>query len=100
MLDPYFSASKIRWILENVENLPPVENLLFGTIDTWLVWKMTNGAVHVTDVTNASRTLLFNIHTLEFDNELLQIFDIPKSMLPNIVDTSGVIGNIDPMRLL
>lgn len=67
----------------NVENLPPVENLLFGTIDTWLVWKMTNGAVHVTDVTNASRTLLFNIHTLEFDDELLQIFDIPKSMLPN-----------------
>ena len=56
VLDPYFSASKIRWILENVENLPPVENLLFGTIDTWLVWKMTNGAVHVTDVTNASRT--------------------------------------------
>ena len=97
MLDPYFSASKIRWILENVENLPPVENLLFGTIDTWLVWKMTNGAVHVTDVTNASRTLLFNIHTLEFDDELLQIFDIPKSMLPNIVDTSDVIGNIDPM---
>ena len=97
VLDPYFSASKIRWILENVENLPPVENLLFGTIDTWLVWKMTNGAVHVTDVTNASRTLLFNIHTLEFDNELLQIFDIPKSMLPNIVDTSDVIGNIDPM---
>ena len=97
VLDPYFSASKIRWILENVENLPPVENLLFGTIDTWLVWKMTNGAVHVTDVTNASRTLLFNIHTLEFDDELLQIFDIPKSMLPNIVDTSDVIGNIDPM---
>ena len=97
VLDPYFSASKIRWILENVENLPPVENLLFGTIDTWLVWKMTNGAVHVTDVTNASRTLLFNIHTLKFDDELLQIFDIPKSMLPNIVDTSDVIGNIDPM---
>lgn len=97
VLDPYFSASKIRWILENVKDLPPVENLLFGTIDTWLVWKMTNGAIHVTDVTNASRTLLFNIHTLEFDDELLQIFDIPKSMLPNIVDTSDVIGNIDPM---
>lgn len=97
VLDPYFSASKIRWILENVENLPPKENLLFGTIDTWLVWKMTNGAAHVTDVTNASRTLLFNIHTLEFDSELLEIFDICETMLPKVVDTSGAIANIDPM---
>lgn len=97
VLDPYFSASKILWILENVENLPPMENLLFGTIDTWLVWKMTNGAKHVTDVTNASRTLLFNIHTLDFDPELLEIFGIPASMLPKVVDTSGVIGYIEPM---
>lgn len=97
VLDPYFSASKIRWILENVDALPPIENLLFGTIDTWLVWKMTNGTRHVTDVTNASRTLLFNVHTLEFDDELLNIFDVPKSMLPKIVDTSCIIGNIEPM---
>lgn len=97
VLDPYFSASKIRWILENVDNLPNEENLMFGTIETWLVWKMTNGKRHVSDVTNASRTLLFNIHTLDWDEELLKIFDIPRTMLPEIVDTSGFIDTIEPM---
>ena len=96
VLDPYFSASKIKWIRDNVEGVKERKNLLFGTIDTWLLWKMTNGKVHATDVTNASRTLLFNIHTLDWDDELLEIFDIPREMLPEIKDTSGLFGHIDP----
>lgn len=96
VLDPYFSATKIRWILENVDGIQ-VEDLLFGTVDTWLVWKLTNGAVHVSDVSNASRTMLFNIHTLEWDQELLDLFDIPRSMLPSICSTSGIVGHVDPM---
>ena len=97
VLDPYFSATKIRWILEE-KNIQNTEDLLFGTIDTWLVWKMTNGKVHVTDVTNASRTLLLNIHTLDWDKELLELFDIPQNMLPQVVDTSGIVGSIDPVH--
>lgn len=97
VLDPYFSATKIRWILEE-KNIQNTEDLLFGTIDTWLVWKMTNGKVHVTDVTNASRTLLLNIHTLDWDKELLELFDIPQNMLPQVVDTSGIVGYIDPIH--
>ena len=96
VLDPYFSASKIRWILDHVEGAQENENLLFGTIDTFLLWKFTCGEVHATDVTNASRTLLFNIHTLNWDEELLKEFNIPRRMLPEIKDTSGVFGNIDP----
>lgn len=96
VLDPYFSASKIKWIRDNVEGVKDNPDLLFGTIDTFLLWKFTCGEVHATDVTNASRTLLFNIHTLDWDDELLKIFDIPRSMLPEIKDTSGVFGNIDP----
>ena len=96
VLDPYFSASKIRWILDHVEGAQENENLLFGTIDTFLLWKFTCGEVHATDVTNASRTLLFNIHTLNWDEELLKVFNIPRRMLPEIKDTSGIFGNIDP----
>ena len=96
VLDPYFSASKIRWILDHVEGAQENENLLFGTIDTFLLWKFTCGGVHATDVTNASRTLLFNIHTLDWDDELLKEFNIPRRMLPEIKDTSGIFGEIDP----
>lgn len=95
ILDPYFSATKINWILDHVEGAKDNENLLFGTIDTWLVWKMTNGKVHATDVTNASRTLLFNIHTLDWDDELLKLFAVPRRMLPEIRDTSGSFGWIE-----
>ncbi len=96
VLDPYFSASKIKWIRDNVEGVKDNPSLLFGTIDTFLLWKFTCGQVHATDVTNASRTLLFNIHTLDWDKELLDIFDIPEHMLPEIRDTSGFFGYIDP----
>ena len=96
VLDPYFSASKIKWIRDNVEGVKENPNLLFGTIDTFLLWKFTCGQVHATDVTNASRTLLFNIHTLNWDKELLDLFEVPESMLPEIKDTSGFFGYIDP----
>lgn len=95
VLDPYFSGSKIKWILDNVEGAKDNDDLIFGTIDTWLLWKMTCGEVHATDVTNASRTLLFNIHTLDWDDELLNIFGIRRSMLPEIKSTSGFFGNIE-----
>lgn len=98
VLDPYFSASKIKWIRDNVPGVKENSNLIFGTIDTWLLWKMTNGKVHATDVTNASRTLLFNIHSLDWDEELLKIFDVPKSYLPEIKETSCNFGNIDPQH--
>ena len=98
VLDPYFSASKIKWIRDNVSGVKDNPNLLFGTVDTWLLWRMTNGKVHATDVTNASRTLLFNIHALDWDDELLKIFDIPRSYLPEIKQTSGNFGNIDPQH--
>lgn len=98
LLDPYFSASKIRWIYENVEAAKDNHNLLFGTIDTWLLWKMTNGKVHATDVTNASRTLLFNIHTLQWDFDLLRVFKVPASVLPKIHNTSENYGMIDPVH--
>ncbi|MBR2533855.1 MAG: glycerol kinase GlpK [Erysipelotrichaceae bacterium] len=96
VLDPYFSASKIKWIRDNVPGVKENPDLIFGTIDTFLLWKFTCGEVHATDVTNASRTLLFNIHTLNWDDELLKIFDIPRAMLPEIKATSGVFGYIDP----
>ena len=96
VLDPYFSASKIKWIRDNVAGVKDNPNLLFGTIDTFLLWKLTCGQVHATDVTNASRTLLFNIHTLNWDKELLDLFEVPESMLPEIKDTSGFFGYIDP----
>ena len=98
ILDPYFSASKIRWILDNVEGAKDNDNLLFGTVDTWLLWRLTGGKVHATDVTNASRTLLFNINTLDWDDDLLKIFDIKRSMLPEIKATSGLFGYTDKIH--
>lgn len=86
-LDPYFSASKVRWILDNVEGAREkalAGELLFGTVDSWLIWNLTGGLGHVTDVSNASRTLLFNIHNCRWDEELLDIFGIPASMLPRV----------------
>ncbi len=96
VIDAYFSGSKVKWILDNVEgarDLAAKGDLCFGTIDTWLVWKLTNGKVHVTDVTNASRTMLFNIHTLEWDTELLALLDIPASVLPTVKSSSEVYGH-------
>lgn len=95
LLDPYFSASKIRWILDHVEGAQQrAENgeLLFGTMDTWLLWKLTKGEKHMSDVSNASRTMLMNIHTLDYDEELLKLWNIPRCMLPDIVDSSMVYG--------
>lgn len=99
LIDAYFSGTKLKWILDNVEGAREKAekgDLLFGTIDTWLIWKLTGGQVHVTDVTNASRTLMFNIHTLEWDEELLKILDIPKSMLPEVKPSSCMYGKTDP----
>ncbi|WP_109409907.1 glycerol kinase GlpK [Proteus genomosp. 4] len=95
MVDPYFSGTKLKWILDNVEGArEKAENgeLLFGTVDTWLVWKMTQGRVHVTDFTNASRTMLFNIHSLDWDQKILDLLDIPRNMLPKVVPSSEVYG--------
>ena len=98
LLDPYFSASKIAWILENVEGArekAEAGKLCFGTIDTWLIWNLTDGKVHATDYSNASRTMLFNINTLEWDTELLEIFNIPCSMLPVVNPSSHIYGYTD-----
>ncbi|WP_055069685.1 glycerol kinase GlpK [Clostridium massiliamazoniense] len=95
VIDAYFSATKIKWILDNVEGArEKAENgeLLFGTIDTWLVWKLTNGKVHVTDYTNASRTMLYNIKELKWDERLLKELNIPKSMLPEVKNSSEIYG--------
>lgn len=95
ILDAYFSGTKVRWILENVPGArekAEAGKLRFGTVDTWLIWKMTNGECHVTDVTNASRTLLYNIHTLQWDEEMLQLLGIPRSMLPEVKSSSEVYG--------
>ncbi len=95
LLDPYFSATKIRWILDNVEGArakAEAGDLAFGTVDSWLLWKLTNGAVHATDITNASRTLLYNIRTQDWDNELLALFAIPQSLLPEVKDNVALFG--------
>lgn len=95
LIDPYFSASKIRWILDHIEGAKERAEkgeLAFGTVDTFLLWRLTGGQSHATDATNASRTSLFNIHTQEWDDELLSIFDIPKSMLPEVKDCSAEFG--------
>ena len=102
LLDPYFSASKIAWILDNVEGARERAErgeLCFGTIDSWLIWMLTGGKVHATDYTNASRTMLFNINTLMWDEELLQIFNIPASMLPEVKPSSYIFGYTDPKIL-
>ena len=93
--DAYFSASKIKWILDNVEGARERANkgeLLFGTVDTWLVWKLTEGKVHTTDATNASRTMLFNIDTMDWDDELLALFDVPRCMLPTVKSSGEIFG--------
>jgi len=95
IIDAYFSATKVKWILDNVAGARDKANkgeLLFGTIDSWLVWKLTNGQVHTTDVSNASRTMLFNIHTLQWDAELLSLFDIPSTVLPTVKSSSEIYG--------
>jgi glycerol kinase len=102
IIDAYFSATKLKWILDNVDGArekAAKNELAFGTVDSWLTWKLTNGEVHATDVSNASRTMLFNIHSLKWDDELLELFDIPASMLPEVKPSSkiyGVTGNIIP----
>ena len=95
-MDSYFSGTKVRWLLDHVEGARARAErgeLAFGTIDAWLVWNLTGGRVHATDASNASRTLLFNIHTGAWDDELLRILDVPKSLLPQVVASSGVCGD-------
>src|SRR6266850_2580342 len=97
LIDAYFSASKIRWLLDNVPGArarAEAGKLAFGTVDTWLVWKLTSHACHITDVSNASRTMLFNIHTLQWDDELLRLFAIPASMLPEVRSSSERYGDV------
>lgn len=99
VIDAYFSATKIKWILDNVPDArarAERQELLFGTVETWLIWKMTKGRVHVTDYSNASRTMLFNINTLTWDDEILAELDIPKSMLPEPKPSSCIYGETDP----
>ena len=99
VIDAYFSGTKVKWILDHVEGARERAQrgtLLFGTVETWLIWKLTRGAVHVTDYTNASRTMLFNIHTLEWDDEILEEMGIPKSMLPQAKPSSEIYGETDP----
>ena len=96
LLDAYFSGTKIKWILDQDPELRTQAEkgeLAFGTVDSWLIWNLTQGAVHVTDVTNASRTLLFNIHSLDWDQELLDALDIPKALLPKVVSCSEKVGS-------
>ncbi|WP_047948987.1 glycerol kinase GlpK [Pseudomonas aeruginosa] len=100
--DPYFSGTKLKWILDNVEGARERArngDLLFGTIDTWLIWKLTEGKVHVTDYTNASRTMLFNIHSQDWDEELLALFEIPRSLLPEVLDCAAEFGVSEPSLL-
>ncbi len=99
LIDAYFSGTKIKWILDHVDGAREKAErgeLLFGTIDTWLIWKLSGGKVHVTDYSNASRTLLFNIHELSWDEELLTILNIPKSLLPEVRPSSEVYGHTEP----
>lgn len=102
VIDAYFSATKVKWILDNVEGArerAEKGELLFGTVETWLIWKLTKGAVHVTDYSNASRTMLFNINTLQWDEEILKELDIPASMLPEAKPSSCIYGKTDPSFL-
>ena len=95
LIDAYFCATKIKWILDNVEGVRERADkgeILFGTVETWLIWNLTGGKVHITDFSNASRTMLFNIHSLEWDDELLDLLDIPKNILPKAVECSSIYG--------
>ncbi|MCL2360517.1 MAG: glycerol kinase GlpK [Defluviitaleaceae bacterium] len=93
-LDPYFSATKVKWLLDNIPDTKE-KDILFGTVDTWLIWKLTKGRVHATDHTNASRTMLYNIHNQEWDDEILTKLGIPVEILPNVVTSSGYVGETD-----
>ena len=98
LIDPYFSGTKVKWILDRVEGArvrAEAGELLFGTIDTWLIWKLSAGMAHVTDYSNASRTLMFNIHDLKWDDELLDILQVPKEMLPEVKPSSAVYAKTD-----
>ena len=99
VIDSYFSGTKVKWILDNVEGArekAEAGDLVLGTIDTWLIWKMTEGQLHITDVTNACRSLIFNINTMDWDEELLELLTIPKSMLPEVRQSSEVYGHTGP----
>ncbi|HZP48270.1 MAG TPA: glycerol kinase GlpK [Vicinamibacterales bacterium] len=101
LIDAYFSASKIRWLLDHVPGAKAraaAGALAFGTVDSWLIWNLTRGAAHVTDVSNASRTMLFNIHTLDWDEELLRLFDVPRSLLPEVRSSSEVYADAVQLR--
>jgi glycerol kinase len=96
IIDAYFSATKVRWILENVKDARPLAEkgqLAFGTVDSWLIWNLTRGKLHITDVSNASRTMLYNIHSLQWDKDLLEIFGIPESTLPEVRSSSDIYGH-------
>ncbi|MBQ9845043.1 MAG: glycerol kinase GlpK [Oscillospiraceae bacterium] len=98
VIDAYFSATKIKWILDNVDGVREKAErgeILFGTVDSWLVWKLTGGKVHITDYTNASRTMLYNINTLKWDDRLLSALDIPKSVLPQVLPSSHIYGHVN-----
>lgn len=98
LIDAYFSGTKLRWILENVPGVrerAEAGELLFGTVETWLIWKMTGGQVHITDYSNASRTMMFNIHSLEWDQEILDLLDIPRQMLPEVRPSSEIYGETE-----
>ena len=102
VIDAYFSSTKLKWILDHIEGArekAAAGELAFGTVDSWLIWKLTGGRVHVTDASNASRTMLFNIHTLSWDRELLGIFEIPESMLPGVRSSSEIYGHTAPELL-
>jgi glycerol kinase len=98
LLDPYFSATKLEWLLKNVKGLKG-RDLAFGTIDSWLIWNLTKGKVHATDVTNASRTLLWNLKTRDWDASLLKLFGVPRAILPQVLESRGDFGACDPMLL-
>jgi glycerol kinase len=98
LIDPYFSATKLAWLLDHVDGArarAQSGELAFGTVDAWLIWNLTGGRLHATDATNASRTMLFNIHTCDWDDTLLRLLDIPRSVLPRVIDSSGVCGESD-----
>jgi len=102
LLDPYFSGTKLTWILDHIDGArarAEAGGIAFGTVDAWLIWNLTAGKVHATDVSNASRTLLFNIHTRDWDDKLLQLLRIPRSVLPAVVDSSGICCETDPSAL-
>jgi glycerol kinase len=102
VLDAYFSGTKLAWLLDNIEGARARAErgeLAFGTVDSWLVWNLTAGASHITDVSNASRTLLFNLHTLDWDDELLTLFNIPRAVLPTVVASAGQLAQSSPSVL-